>query len=152
MTATLASLRALGLHARLDENGGLKVGPANLITPELAAQIREGKPALLAELRQEQAEDVAEFIAERAAIMQHDGGLPRHEAERLAIQRASVHFALADTHGDPPRHDEGFLLGEPGDTQESLLAELKARYGDRLLTAHAQTEPDRRQTELSETL
>lgn len=135
MTLSLATLRAEGLRLALDGDR-LKVGPSHLITPELANAIAANKPALLAELRQEQAEDVAEFIAERAAIAEYDANLPRAEAERLAITRASVKYTLTDFYGNPPAQGGGAVLGEPGDTAESLFAELARRYGDRLLSAN----------------
>lgn len=40
------------------------------------------------------ADDVAEFIQERAAIMEFDGGLPRREAEKAAIVRAAVRASV----------------------------------------------------------
>lgn len=80
-------------------------------------------------------EDVREFVEERAAIMECDGGLPRPEAERLAVERACVKFKLHDLHGDPPQPGGGYVLGAPGQTVESLLAELRALYGPRLAQA-----------------
>jgi hypothetical protein len=134
---TLASLRALGLRLHLDGDR-LGVGPAHLVTPDLQAAIAAGKPALLAELAAEQAEDVAEFIQERAAICEFEGGLPRPEAEALAVHRASVRYSLHDLYGSPAHRGGGYLLGEPGDSAESLLAELRQRYGHRLAGAEAQ--------------
>ena len=44
-------------------------------------------------------EDVAELIRERAAIMEHDGGLSRAEAERAARAECLQHDDR-DHHGD----------------------------------------------------
>jgi len=134
MTSTLASLRSLGLQLHLDGDR-LKVGPAASVTPELASATAASKPALLAELRQEAAEDVAEFIAERTAIAEFDGNMARPEAERLAVARASVKYSLTDYYGNPPQQGVGALQGDIGDDADSLMEELRRRYGDRLLSA-----------------
>jgi hypothetical protein len=38
-----------------------------------------------------------EYFEERAAIMEHDGGLPRAEAERRAMEEMKIHLELDRT-------------------------------------------------------
>lgn len=89
MTAAelLEDLRRAGLT--LDVAGkALLVAPAGRLTDSLRTRIRLHKDALVV-LLLEEAE--TENFEERAAIMQHDGGLSREEAEaaaRALIQRA----------------------------------------------------------------
>ena len=135
MTAPLLeALRARGLRFGID-GGLLKAGPWQLLDAHTTNLICDNKAALVAALRQEQAEDAAESAEERIAITGRDGGPAHPEAGRPSPRRASIRFRLHDLYGDPPRHGGGFLLGEPGDTHESLLAGLQARYGGRLASA-----------------
>ena len=131
MNSTLADLRAIGLRITLDGDR-IKAGPVALLTAELTNAIREGKAALLAELQRERIEDIAEFAEERAAIIEYDGNLPRKEAERLAVERAAVRYQLADLYGNPPQQGGGYLIGTEGDTVQTLVESLQARYGNRL--------------------
>jgi hypothetical protein len=72
--AILAELRDRGVSLR-SADGRLRFRPAAAVSPELRARLASQKAALL---------DVLELFEERAAIMEHDGGLPREEAERRA--------------------------------------------------------------------
>jgi hypothetical protein len=127
----LSQLRDQGLRITL-EGDRIKAGPSTLLTAELTNAIREGKAALLAELRREHIEDVQEFMEERAAIAEFDGNMPRPEAERLAIERTAIRFSLRETYGPHHQPGGGFLLGQPGDTAKTLIESLQARYGNRL--------------------
>ncbi len=131
MTATLHRLRAIGLRVTL-EGDRIKAGPSKLLTAELANLIRQGKAALLAELRQELIEDVTEFARERAAIAEFDGNLPRKGAEQLAVDRAIVRFQLHDLYGNPKQQGGGSVIGSDTDTVQTLIESLQARYGNRL--------------------
>ena len=46
------------------------------------------------ELQRERADDIAKYAAERAAIMEFDGGLSRPEAEREALRLTAIKFAI----------------------------------------------------------
>jgi len=71
-------LRALGVVLSINVNGRLAYdAPEGVVTDSILAQVREHRDELLA---------VVERIEERAAIMEHDGGMSRAEAERLAIE------------------------------------------------------------------
>ncbi|MHB1666767.1 MAG: TubC N-terminal docking domain-related protein [Thiomonas sp.] len=65
---------------------GLHVTPKTRITPELREHIRAHKAEILAALQQpaNDANDLDEAQAERAAIREHDGGINRGIAELLA--------------------------------------------------------------------
>lgn len=80
----LTDLRARGFTLTLDGEA-LIVHPASRLTDADRGRIRAAKPALLACLW---AETLREHFEERAAILEHDGGLPREEAEASA--RASI--------------------------------------------------------------
>ncbi len=58
-------------------DGNLHVSPKDRITDEIRASIRTNKTALL---------DLVEAYEERAAIMEHDGGMSREEAEKAAFE------------------------------------------------------------------
>jgi hypothetical protein len=70
---------------------GIRVSPASRLSPEQRLGILEHKGELLTRLRSEGAghfTDVAEafeWLIERAGIAEYDGGLPRVDAERLAL-------------------------------------------------------------------
>jgi hypothetical protein len=69
-------VRDLGIILTPYPDGTLHyTAPKGTMTPELAATIRQHKPALHA---------LAEAFEERAAIAEYCGGLSRSEAERLA--------------------------------------------------------------------
>ena len=129
----LRHLEAQGLTLTLTPGNGLAASPKRLITPELADRIRQHKPALIAALQARQAqpdpEDVREFYAERAAIMEHDGGLPRPEAEAQALHLACVRFQLHQREGG------GYVVA-PGKTIAEVIDGLKARYSNRLESTH----------------
>lgn len=65
----------------------------------LLAELKAHKRELLALLAANDAPDperVREWYAERAAIMEYDGGLSRDDAELNAMRRTLVHFGLPD--------------------------------------------------------
>ena len=75
-------LRRTGYSIRAD-GGYLDISPADNLPPDLVQQLKQSKAEILTELQRE-TEDLQEAFEERAAIMEFDGGLPRHEAEALA--------------------------------------------------------------------
>lgn len=85
--SALAYLHNHGLSAEPLPDGKLSISPVMNITPEIRNWIRAHKADVLAELAREADEDAREYFEERAAIMEHDGGLSRTEAERLASAR-----------------------------------------------------------------
>ena len=126
--ALLAHLRQRGIILTADGDT-LRARPAERIDPDIAARIRRHKPVLLALVQSQaanrpDAENIAEFIQERAAIMEYDGGLPRPKAERAAVVRAVVHFKLIDDQG------AGVLIDDEG--YESAVRVLREKYGARL--------------------
>ena len=78
------------------ENGRLAFeGPREVLTPERIEELRRHKAELLAAL----APPDLDAFEERAAIIEHDGGHPRHDAEALAAQEQG----FSDV---PSLHDE----------------------------------------------
>ena len=97
VTALLNEARRFG--ARLAANGGRLIVEAPAPLPgALVAQLRAHRDELLALVSANEAEadreSVAEWWAERAAIMEYCGGLPRKEADRQAWARALAYFGL----------------------------------------------------------
>ena len=65
------------------ENGQVVFeGPSEVLTPERIEELRRHKAELLAAL----AAPDPDAFEERAAIIEHDAGLPRQEAETLAAR------------------------------------------------------------------
>jgi hypothetical protein len=97
-TALLLELRQRGFSLS-HENGCLRISPASKIDDALRSRVRARKTELLACLRTEgqnsvqsvqsvqafDLDDLCETFAERAAIMQFEGGLSREEAEKQAL-------------------------------------------------------------------
>ena len=92
-----------GLAVALTPDDRLKVTPSKALTDELRHTIRANKSVLLEYLKHEYANDQSEaaqeLVAERAAIMQYDGGLTQVDAERLAAThtRYLLHHWGCDT-------------------------------------------------------
>jgi hypothetical protein len=69
-------LSALGVVLSIDDRGRLLFdAPKGVMTDELMIGIRSHREELVA---------IVERIDERAAIMEHDAGIPRSDAERMA--------------------------------------------------------------------
>ena len=99
----------LGAHLTCDGDRLRLVPPAGKpLPPDLIARGRELKPALLELLRSDADQDRRDTFEERAAIVEHDGGLAHVEAEFLAAasvaplmegetiadrERVVIHFA-----------------------------------------------------------
>jgi hypothetical protein len=94
--ALLTEARRLG--ACLAANGERLLAEAPAPLPDtLVAELRAHKHELLAMLTSMNNVDrdaVTEWWQERAAIMEHDGGLSREEAERQAGWRTLARFGL----------------------------------------------------------
>lgn len=102
--------------------GGLAI-LANLAnyTLELAKQATS-QPDKAAE------ENIAEHLAERAAIMEYDGGLPREQAEAEAQRNLKVYrYRLREL----PNSD--LILIAPGTSLDEAREGLRRRFGNRLV-------------------
>lgn len=88
--------------------------PAEKLTPDLTAAIRDHKPDILAALANE---DAAEYVAERSAICEADGLPPAH-------LRPVFEYCLADYPGHPL-----IMLGRVGQTLVEARASLRDRLG-----------------------
>jgi hypothetical protein len=93
--SALAAFRGRGVKITLDGDDLVVVG-ADLLTDDEVERLRRHKPELVALLRpygnKWLAEDWRAHFDERAAIAEHDGGLPRPEAERLAFEVCVVEW------------------------------------------------------------
>lgn len=88
----LAECDAHGIRLALADAGGLTIdAPQDALTPDLLDRLKARKAQLLASI---------ERFEERAAIMEFDAGLSRHEAERLAAPGGPAR-SRCDFHGDP---------------------------------------------------
>lgn len=116
--------RGVEIHAR---NGELLLdGPANVLTDDIVADLREHKAELLAALQADPVpldEDAREYFAERAAIMEYEGDLPTEEAEEQAAQRV-FEYQLANMAGIWL-----LLVCRPGDTVEDARECCVQRFG-----------------------
>jgi hypothetical protein len=100
---------------------------------DLLEAMRQHKAELLALLTErerqteiEAAESIGEHLAERAAIMEFDGGLPREQAEVEARRISNVYrFRLHGNEGGGTYITSGDL--------EAARAALLQRYGSRLV-------------------
>lgn len=121
-----------------NEGGRLVVSPASRLTDEIRALIRQHKAEWLAllsahaeppPLTADQRDGIDEAIAERAAIMEYDGGLPHRQAEDQATRAMRVYrYRVAD------RPLEWLTLIAPGCDLEEARATLIWRFGaDRVL-------------------
>ncbi len=90
---------------------------------ELMERIRQHKPEILRELT---GAEIAEQLAERAAIQEFDGGLPRQRAEQAAIERLRVYeYRLTDS-------VDWLVLIAPGCSLEQAREACIVRFGSRL--------------------
>ncbi len=91
----LTEFRGRGVEITLDGYDLVVVG-ADLLTDDEVERLRRHKPELVALLRPYAggwtAEDWRAHFDERAAIAEHDGGLPRPEAERRAFEACVVEW------------------------------------------------------------
>ena len=108
----------------------LKLSIPKSLSDELIPEIRERKDAIRRALRYEAGDpwnsaDYATFLEERAGIMEHDGGLPREEAERRAREECITHWLCRHpaepTNPDTCAHCD-LAIGEPGEGGVPFLA------------------------------
>lgn len=93
----LQGLRQAGFTLSVLPSGDLTVRPASKLTDDQRAAIKARKADIVASLQTPAPAFDREAFEERAAIIEHDGGLTRDQAEALA----------AEIHGeplDPDRH------------------------------------------------
>ncbi|MGZ8152420.1 MAG: hypothetical protein ACXW0Q_06115 [Methylovulum sp.] len=76
-------------------------------------------------------EAIREYLEERAAIMEFDGGLTRKEAEQAAITAIRVYCYRVK---DKPNSELIAIM--PNTELDEAYQNLKLKYGDRLLTVY----------------
>jgi hypothetical protein len=82
--------------------------PVGVLTTDIIDQLKANKPDLLALLGNSlNTEDWRAAFEERAAIMEYDGGMPRHDAENLAFDDAVVRWMREH----PPISRSGLCVG-----------------------------------------
>lgn len=124
----IQKIRADGFQLTVTEAGKLSLSPASQLTDIQRAFIRKHREELRRALREEQAEDVSEYLIERSALAEYEGGLTRQEADRLAIQRAIIKFKLKDGQGG------GTYISQATSIEEAMQW-LREFYGERLESA-----------------
>jgi len=93
----LDELKGAGF-ALVVEGDKLIVAPANRLTDATRSAIRAHKSALLAAL---EAEQLRHDYDERAGIAEHDGGLCRPDAEKMAFETALIGWLNNPAHAAP---------------------------------------------------
>jgi len=78
-----------------------------------------------------ESESVREYVEERAAIMEFDGGLSHKEAEQAAAKAIRVYCYRVK---DKPNAELTVLM--PNTELDEAYQKLKLKYGDRLLTVY----------------
>ena len=116
MTATAADLFALARRhgITLEPKGDrLRMRAPAPPPPEVVEQLRAAKPELLKILRGTDwdGDDWRDWIAERAGVLEHDGGLPRSEADRRAFEHALIEWLNRHPLQDEPGRCAG--CGDP---------------------------------------
>ncbi len=71
----------------------------------LLEAVRARKSEIISMLQQ-QAALASELFEERAAILEHEGGLPRQEAERLALAQTGIEVDAGSTPAEPMRSSD----------------------------------------------
>lgn len=113
--------------------GTLRLTASKPLSGDLVALIKAHKPELLVTLRQDKesdhAEAIREHLDERAAIMEHDGGLTREQAEAEAQRSLRVfHYRLIDN------PNSWLVLIAPGCDLEQAIVTCRNKFGtDRIL-------------------
>ncbi len=124
-------MRAADLLERVQSAGGvvtfdagkLKVKAPRPLPDGLVKELRDNKSELLKLIG---GDDITEHLAERAAIQEFDGGLPRHRAEQAAIERLRVYeYRLTDS-------EDWLVLIAPGCSLEQAREACIVRFGSRL--------------------
>ena len=134
---TGALLKALGRRGvRLEARGSHLVvdGPADALPDDLIERLRALKTELLVLLAANppgalwDARDWQVYFEERAGIREFDGGLPRTEAEPLALEDAVTHWlCLHPAPASDPRH--GCVHCDSGDGAGDTLLPVLAPGG-----------------------
>ena len=95
---TLKLARAAGISVRLDGDK-LELEASAQPEPAIIELIASNKPEIVAWLRPDQdgwtAEDWKALFDERVRIAESDGGLPRSEAEALAVEICVIEWLLS---------------------------------------------------------
>jgi len=126
----LNNLKKRGVTLAADGSRLVVDGPADALTDDFICQLQEHKAELLSLLQPPedgrwQAADWQAYFDERAGIREHDGSLPRAEAERLALEDATAQWLrLNPAPASDPRYGCVHCgLGEqPGNTFLPVLA------------------------------
>ena len=133
--AIMADLTRSGFALALDGER-LLLSPSDRLDDRLRALIRDHKGeliALLQEARQghpppltpDQDADIEETIAERAAILEFDGGLPRHQAEAQATRAMRVYrYRVTD------KPHDWLVMIAPGCDLDEARRILIGRFGE----------------------
>ena len=134
----LADLAAAKIRLTLTEHGSLRYQGDQGAVERWLPQIRQYKTELMAllsantgppMLNQEQRDDIRETLDERAAILEYEAGIPRHEAEARAASAMRVYqYRLID------RPEAWLVMIAPGCDLDEARRSLIIQFGsERLL-------------------
>ncbi|NEX19758.1 hypothetical protein G3480_05420 [Thiorhodococcus mannitoliphagus] len=138
-TALLADLAAHGIELRVTDRGTLRYQGDKAAVHGWLPQIRKYKTELIGLLRNchppdipplsaEQRAAITEAIGERAAIMEHDGGLTRQQAEVQAAHAMRVYRYRVTDHPN-----DWLTLIAPGSDLDDARKALIWRFGEQRL-------------------
>ncbi|NEV64137.1 hypothetical protein [Thiorhodococcus minor] len=93
-------------------------------------------------LTEQERADIHEAVTERAAILEHDAGLPRQQAERRAVSAMRIYrYRLAE------RPETWLLMIAPGCTLDEARHALSLRFGVKRLLEVREHRPGRAETQ-----
>lgn len=151
----LHSLSADGFSLHIVDGGRLSVTPAARLTDQLRFLIRQHRDALVDLLSSRtpppltaiEQHAITEAVAERAAIMEFDGKLPRVIAESEASSRMRVYQALiAMPDGSAPRW---LVYLAPGSTLAEAHQDLVSKFGAERVMKVLEHQADSEQREVA---
>jgi hypothetical protein len=119
-------------------DGFIEIHPASSLNMQQREFVKLHKAEIMAQLSiikaaktNELLQDIQEQIEERAAIMEFDGGLSRHDAVQAAIRAIRVYcYRVTD------KPDRELTVIMPNTELDEAVEKLKVKYGDRLLDVY----------------
>jgi hypothetical protein len=135
-------------------DGFIEISPASRLTEQQLTFLKSHKAEIISELQKQQPiddgkgnpgnpennthgeliENIREQIEERAAIMEYDGGLSRHDAEQEAVKAIRVYC-----YRTKEKPDSELVAIMPNTSLAEAHESLSLRYGDKLLAVYENT-------------
>jgi hypothetical protein len=133
----LNEINQAGVSISLDGER-IKVSNPSYLTDKLRNLIHTNKQEIVSQLARtseaksnELLQDIREHLEERAAIMEYDGGLSRHDAEQAATKAIRVYCYRMT---DKPYTELTVIM--PNTEFDEAIEKMKNKYGDHLLDVY----------------